>query len=125
VDTFWDWFWLMIWWFVFFAYLMLLFRICADLFRDRELGGWAKAFWIIGLIVVPLLVALIYVIARGNGMAEREALQVRRSQEATDAYIRQTAGSSPATHIAEAKALHDQGVIDADEYARLKAKALA
>ena len=125
MDTFWDWFWLLVWWFVFFMYLVLLFQICADLFRHRTLGGFAKALWVIGLILLPFLTALIYVIARGRSMAERQVEQVRQTQEATDAYIRQTAQTSPASAIADAKKLFDQGVIDANEFAQLKAKALA
>jgi hypothetical protein len=125
VNSFWDWFWLMVWWFVFFMYLIILFQICADLFRDKSTGGFAKALWIIGLIIFPFLVALIYIIARGKGMAERQQAQIAESKAATDQYIRQTASSSPATAISEAKSLLDAGVIDQNEFAQLKAKALA
>lgn len=125
MDSFWDWFWLLVWWFVFFMYLVLLFQIIGDLFRDRSLGGWGKALWVVGLIFLPFLTALIYIIARGRGMAERQVAQLRETQAATDAYIRQTAQTSPASAIADAKKLHDQGVINADEFAQLKAKALA
>ncbi|GIG23429.1 membrane protein [Cellulomonas chitinilytica] len=125
MNSFWDWFWLMVWWFVFFMYLILLFQICADLFRDKATSGWAKAFWVIGLIVFPFLIALIYIIARGKGMAERQTAQIVESKAATDAYIRQTANASPAAAITEAKNLLDAGVIDQAEFAQLKAKALA
>ena len=124
MDTFWDWFWLMVWWFCFIAYLILLFHIVADLFRDRELNGWFKAVWIVALIVLPFLSALVYVIARGKGMAERHAQAATAAKEATDAYIRQAAGRSAADDIAQAKALYDAGVVDEREYARLKEKAL-
>jgi uncharacterized membrane protein len=114
MDTFWDWFWLMVWWFCFIAYLILLFHIVADLFRDRELNGWFKAVWIVALIVLPFLSALVYVIARGKGMAERHAQATMAAKEATDEYIRQAAGGgrSAADDIAQAKALHDAGVLD-------------
>ncbi|MFC4615902.1 SHOCT domain-containing protein [Cellulomonas algicola] len=125
MDSFWDWFWLLIWWFLFFAYLVILFQILTDLFRDRTLSGWWKAVWIVGLIVFPFLTALIYVIARGNGMADRQMHAVKQEKADTDSYIREVAGKSPAEHITEAKALLDQGVITPDEFARLKAKALA
>ncbi|GCD18492.1 membrane protein [Cellulomonas algicola] len=125
MDSFWDWFWLLIWWFLFFAYLVILFQILTDLFRDRTLSGWWKAVWIVGLIVFPFLTALIYVIARGNGMADRQMHAVKQAKADTDSYIREVAGKSPAEHITEAKALLDQGVITPDEFARLKAKALA
>lgn len=125
MNSFWDWFWLMIWWFVFFMYLIILFQIVADLFRDKATGGFAKALWIIGLIIFPFLVALIYIIARGKGMAERQTAQLVESKKATDEYIRQTAGSSPADAIAQAKSLLDAGAINQAEFDQLKAKALA
>ena len=71
---------------------MILFQIIGDLFRDKELSGWLKALWIVALIVVPFLTALIYLIARGRGMAERQAGEVQRAQAATDSYIKQVAG---------------------------------
>ena len=123
---FWDFFWLLIWSFFFVMYLMLLFQIIGDLFRDRELSGWVKALWIIGLLVAPFLVALIYLIARGRGMAERQIGAVDQARAATDQYIQSVAGaSSPADQIASAKALLDQQTITPAEYERLKAKALA
>ncbi|MGY4644835.1 hypothetical protein [Cellulomonas sp. URHB0016] len=125
MDSFWSWFWLLVWWFVFFMYLIILFQICGDLFRDKTTGGFAKALWVIGLILMPFLIALIYIIAKGRGMAERQTAQMVESKRATDEYIRQTASSSPATAISEAKNLLDAGVIDQNEFAALKAKALA
>jgi len=122
---FWHWFGLLIWWFLFFAYLVILFQIIGDLFRDRQLGGWGKALWIIGLIVFPFLTALIYVIARGNGMAERQIAAVRQAQDQTDSYIRSVAGKSATESIADAKKLLDSGAINEAEFAQLKAKALA
>ncbi len=123
---FWDFFWLLLWSFFFVTYLMLLFRIIVDLFRDPELGGGAKALWIIGLILVPFLVALIYVITRGQGMAERQLGAVQQARTDTDQYIQSVAGAAnPADQIASAKALLDQGAITAAEFDRLKAKALA
>jgi hypothetical protein len=108
----------------FIAYLFALFSVVSDLFRDRKLGGWAKAIWIVLLIWVPLLTLLVYLIARGAGMAERSVEAVQQQKAATDDYIRSVAGS-PSDEIARAKALLDAGTISADEYAALKAKALA
>ena len=125
MDSFWDWFWLLIWWFVFFAYLVILFQILTDLFRDRALSGWWKAVWIIGLVILPFLTALVYVIARGGSMAERQVEAIKTAKADTDSYIREVAGKSPAEHITDAKALLDAGVIDDAEFAQLKAKALA
>jgi hypothetical protein len=125
MSNFWDIVWLIFSTFMFVAYLIILFQIVVDLFRDSELGGVAKAIWIVGLIVVPVLTALFYVISRGRGMAERQRASQERVKADTDAYIRRVAGKSPAEQIAEAKALLDAGAITQDEYARLKAKALA
>ncbi len=126
-NSFWDVIWWFLWAFVFIAYLMALFAIIGDLFRDQKLSGWWKAVWVIFLIFVPFITALIYLIARGNGMAERSQREAKQYQAATDAYIRQTAGSaaSPSDEIAKAKALLDAGTISQQEYDQLKAKALA
>ena len=126
-NSFWDVIWWFLWAFVFIAYLMALFAIIGDLFRDHKLSGWWKAVWVIFLIFVPFLTALIYLIARGNGMAERSQKEAKQYQAATDAYIRQTAGAaaSPSDEIAKAKALLDAGTISQQEYDQLKTKALA
>ena len=121
-----DFFWLLVWSFFFVAYLMILFQIISDLFRDHELSGWWKALWIIGLIVLPFLVALIYLIARGRSMGERNLAAARSAQKATDQYIQTVAAqSAPADQIASAKALLDAGTISQAEFDQLKAKALA
>jgi len=125
MSNFWDILWLIFSTFVFIAYILILFQIVVDLFRDHELGGGFKALWIIGLIFVPLLTALIYIVARGRGMAERQRAALQRAKSDTEAYIKGVAGKSPADQIADAKALLDAGTISADEFARLKTKALA
>ena len=125
MDTFAQWFWLMVWWFLFFAYLVILFQIIGDLFRDKELSGWLKAVWMIGLVFLPFLVAFIYVVSRGRGMAQRQTAAMVQAKEDTDTYIRGVAGKSPASQISDAKALLDQGAIDQSEFATLKARALA
>jgi hypothetical protein len=125
VSNFWDVVWLILSTFVFVAYLLVLFQILVDLFRDHELGGGFKALWIIGLIFLPVMTALVYIVARGRGMAERARAAAQRAKSDADAYIREVAGKSPADQIADAKKLLDAGTINADEFARLKAKALA
>ena len=110
--------------FFFFAYLMVLFQVISDLFRDSELSGLAKALWIVFLIFLPLLTSLVYLLVRGKGMGQRQRAAVEKAVSETDAYIRQVAGKSPAEQIADAKKLLDAGTINADEYAKLKAKAL-
>jgi hypothetical protein len=123
--TFWDFFWLMVWGFVFISYLMVLFQVIADIFRDRGLNGWTRAIWIVALVIAPPITALVYVIARGRGMVERQQAAVADSRAAAEDYIRSVAGRpDPAGQIAQAKALLDQGAITAPEYEQLKAKAL-
>lgn len=112
--------------FVFMAYLILVFVIVGDLMRDHELSGWFKALWIIALILVPWLTGLLYIIVRGKGMSERSAQEAARIQQAQADYIRNvSANTDPAAQIAQAKELHDKGVISDDEFEKLKAKALA
>jgi putative oligomerization/nucleic acid binding protein/phospholipase D-like protein len=126
MNSFSDWFWLLVWTFFFVCYLMVLFQIIIDLFRDRDLSGWWKALWIIFLIIFPFLAAIIYLIARGRGMGERQAGEMRRAQAASDQYIQSVAGrSNPAEQIASAKSLLDSGAITQEEFDKLKARALA
>ena len=125
-ENIWNVIWLLFWSFAFVAYLFALFAIVADLFRDHKLNGWWKALWIIFLIFVPFLTALVYVIARGQGMAERSAKDAAQTQQEADRYIRSVAGSaSPTDEIAKAKKLLDDGTITAEEYAAIKAKVLS
>jgi Phospholipase_D-nuclease N-terminal len=115
--------------FLFAAWLMILFVIIGDLFRDHELSGWAKAAWTVFLIFVPFLAALIYLIARGDGMRERTLHQRQEAQQQMDAYIRQTAGSggegSAADQLTTLAKLHDDKKLSDDEYERAKAKVIA
>ncbi len=122
----WDFITWFFWVFVFVAYLMVIFSIIGDLFRDHELNGWWKAVWIIFLVFMPFLTALVYLIARGRGMAQRQAAQVSQMQAAQADYIRHTAGTgSSVDEIAKAKELLDSGAISQAEFDALKAKALA
>ena len=125
MSNFWDVVWLMISTFFFVAYLIIMFQIVVDLFRDHELGGFAKVLWVIGLIFIPVLTAIIYIIARGAGMARRQQASLQKAKADTDAYIKEVAGKSPAQHIAEAKALLDAGTITQAEFDKLKSKALS
>jgi hypothetical protein len=126
MDSFWDFFWLLIWGFFFVYFLMILFQIIGDLFRDRDLSGWAKALWIIVLVFIPFLSMLIYLVVRGKGMAERNAAAFRTAQASTESYIKDVAATgNAAEQIATAKGLLDQGTITTAEFEQLKAKALA
>lgn len=125
MDSFWDFLWLTISVFFFMAYLLVLFNIIADLFSDHEASGWVKAVWVFFLIFVPALTALIYLIARGGGMARRQRARYDAARAQSDAYIREVASASPADQISSAKSLLDSGAISQQEYEQLKAKALA
>ena len=118
--------WIFLWSFFFIVYLMVLFSILADLFRDREESGWMKALWIVLLIVFPLVTALVYLGVRGRGMAERQSRDVADMKQQQDAYIREVASkASPADQIAQAQKMLNDGAISQPEFERLKEKALA
>ena len=106
-------------------YFMLLFMVLIDLFRDHELSGWFKALWIIALFILPYITILIYVIARGKGMAARQQASAQANQQAQQAYIQTMAGTNAADQISSAKALLDAGTITQAEFDSLKAKALS
>ncbi|MCH8570203.1 SHOCT domain-containing protein [Nesterenkonia sp. AY15] len=126
---FWESFWSIIWWFiwafVFVAYLMVMFSIIGDIFRDRKLGGFSKAVWVFFLMFLPFLTALIYLIARGGGMAERGAAADQRSHEAMLARLREVGVTSPSVEIEKAALMRDSGTITEEEFRSLKARALA
>jgi len=112
--------------FLFFAWFMCLFWVLGDIFRSKDLGGGGKTLWIIFVIIIPWLGILVYVIARGKGMQERQLEQAKEMQAAQQSYIQSVAGSTTATEqIASAKSLLDAGAITQDEFTALKAKALA
>ncbi len=106
-------------------YFMILFSVVIDLFRNHQMGGFAKALWIIFLIFVPLISLLIYVIVYGKSMAQRQQSAVVEAQQEQDAYIKQVAGTSPAEQIAQAQQLLNSGAISQAEFDKLKTKALS
>lgn len=125
--SFWEIVWFIFIFFAFMAYLMVIFQVIGDLFRDDSVSGWIKAVWIIALIFLPFLTLLLYLIIRGRGMSERTAAAMASARQAQDEYVRSVAGSgaSGPEQIAKAKELLDSGAITAEEFAALKAKALA
>ena len=127
MNSFGDFFWLLVWAFIFGCYLVVLFQVVVDLFRDQDLSGWWKAVWIIFLIIVPFLSVLIYVIARGRGMAERHlAAQGVAGRMIPMCHHRSMSmPKSPADQIASAQTLLEQGAITQAEFDQLKQKALA
>lgn len=126
-DDFWDvllWsFWLFIW----ISAVMVWIRCLFDLFGDRTLSGWGKAGWAVLLVFVPWFGALIYLIARGRSMTERQMAAIEEQRAEQEKYIRQVASdaSGPADQISRAKALLDSGDITQEEFDALKTKALA
>jgi hypothetical protein len=123
-----DIFWSVLWFFFLFIWIMILFHIFADLFRDRETSGLAKTGWVIFLLFLPFLAVIVYFFARGHGMADRADAAQQRAQDEFTSQVRSIAadgGGSPADQIARAKELLDAGTIDQSDFDRLKAKALA
>ncbi len=125
MEQFWNVIWLFFWGFAFVSYLFALFAVITDIFRDRELNGWLKAIWLLFLVFVPFLTVLVYLIARGRSMAERQARSAQQAEAATTEYIRSVAAASPTQEIAKAKELLDAGTLTQGEFEAVKAKALS
>jgi Short C-terminal domain/Phospholipase_D-nuclease N-terminal len=115
--------WTMILFFAWVAWIWIVITVFIDLFRRHDIGGWAKAAWVVFVIVLPFLGVLIYLIAQHDGMRERSTRQAEDQQAAFDQYVRETAGGS-AAEIAKAKELLDAGAITQEEFETIKAKAL-
>jgi|SoiMethySBSTD1v2_1073268.scaffolds.fasta_scaffold401356_2 hypothetical protein len=115
------------WFMLLFAWIWLLISILADIFRDRDLSGWAKALWVLFIIVVPWLGALVYLIARGRSMNERALDRAAGQDRAFRQYVQETAGSSSssvADELAKLADLRDRGTISPEEFAQAKARLL-
>jgi Short C-terminal domain/Phospholipase_D-nuclease N-terminal len=113
---------------VFFGFVVwfwLLIRVFADVFRRQDIGGWAKFFWCLFVLVVPLLGVLVYLIAQAKGIGQRDLEQAQAQKADFDAYVRRAAGSGgPGSEIAHAKQLLDSGTISQAEFEQIKQKAL-
>jgi ABC-type multidrug transport system fused ATPase/permease subunit len=118
-------FWTMLEFFVFFLWIWLLIVIFMDIFRSHDIGGFAKALWVIFVIILPFLGVLIYLIARGGSMHERAVAQATQQQKAFDEYVRKTAGGSNAEELSKLADLKAKGVITDAEFEAQKAKLLA
>ena len=121
-------FWTMLWFFLWIAWLMLLFKVIFDIFRSKDLGGVGKALWALFVIIVPWLGVLVYLIARGRSMTDRDLEAAKAQQDAFREYVVQTAGSgtsSAAEDITKLAQLRDSGVLTDTEFAQQKAKLLA
>ena len=117
--------WSMIIFFFWVIWIWIVITVLIDIFRRHDIGGWAKAAWVIFVAVLPWLGVLIYLIAQHDGMRERSIKQAQSQQQAFDDYVRDTAGGGAAADIAKAKELLDSGAITQAEFEALKAKALA
>ena len=120
-------FWTMLEFFLFFLWIWLLIVVFGDIFRSRDLGGLAKALWVLFVIIIPYLGVLIYLIARGGSMHERAEQQAARQQKAFDSYVKQTAGSGgdSADELAKLADLKSKGVLTDAEFEAQKAKILS
>jgi uncharacterized membrane protein YcjF (UPF0283 family) len=120
-----DIFWTMLVFFAWVIWFWLLIRVLADVFRRHDISGWGKAAWTLFVIVVPFLGVLIYLIAHGQEIGQRDVEQARASQAQRDDYVRSVAGSGgPAAEIERAKQLLDSGAITQAEFDAIKAKAV-
>jgi ABC-type multidrug transport system fused ATPase/permease subunit len=119
-----DAFWTMLEFFLFFIWIYLIILIFMDIFRSDDMGGAAKFFWVLLVIIVPFLGAFIYLIARGGGMHERAARQAQRQEDAFKDYVRQTAGGSSADELAKLADLKSKGAISDEDFEKAKAKIL-
>ena len=117
--------WSMVIFFLFFIWIMILFKVFSDLFRRRDIGGGMKTIWIIFVILLPFLGVFVYLIAEGHKMADRDMGQMQAAKAQQDEHIKSVAGISPADQIAQAKQLLDSGAITQAEFDTMKQKALA
>ena len=118
--------WSMIIFFFWVIWIWIVIQVLVDVFRRHDIGGFAKALWVIFVVILPWLGVLIYLIVEHDGMRERSVKQAQAQKEQFDQYVRDAAGSSgPSDQIAKAKELLDSGAIDQAEFEALKAKALA
>jgi ABC-type multidrug transport system fused ATPase/permease subunit len=117
----------MLWFVLFFVWIWLAITVFVDIFRSRDLSGWAKALWVIFIIVLPYLGIFVYLIARGGSMHERAVQQAQQTDQELRQYVQQVAGSTPsvADELERLASLHDRGKITDEEFATLKAKAMA
>jgi ABC-type multidrug transport system fused ATPase/permease subunit len=119
-------FWTVFMIFLWVIWIWILITVFIDIFRSRDLSGWAKALWFIFVLVFPLIGVLVYLIARGGKMHERAERQAQAQEQQFRSYVRQTASSAtPADQLAKLAGLRDRGVITAEEFDREKAKILA
>ncbi len=119
-------FWTILYFFVFFLWLMILFRVIGDIFRSHDLGGWGKAGWLLFIVVLPYLGVFVYIVARGGSMHERDVRVAQAQDQALRSWVQQTAGSmSTADELTKLADLRSKGTISDAEFERAKDKILA
>ena len=119
-------FWTFLYWFIWIAWIMVVFRVFVDIFRSHDLGGWGKALWSLFVLLVPFLGVFVYLIARGGSMNRRDMEEAQQREDAFRGYARDVAGSGgPADELSKLAELRDRGVISDDEFERTKHKLLA
>ena len=116
--------WTMIIFFFWVIWIWIVVTVLMDVFRRHDIGGWAKAAWVVFVVILPWLGVLVYLIAQHDGMQERSIKQAQSQRREFDDYVRETAGGGSAADIAKAKELLDSGAITQAEFDALKAKAL-
>ena len=118
--------WSMIIFFFWVIWIWIVITVLIDVFRRHDIGGFAKALWVIFVVILPWLGVLVYLIVEHDGMRDRSVQQAQAQRAQFDDYVRDAAGSGgSAAEIAKAKELLDSGAITQEEFAALKAKALA
>ena len=120
-----DLFWVMLWMFLFIAWIWAVISVVSDVFRSRDLSGWAKGFWTLFIIAIPWLGVLTYVIARGDSIAERSIRDAAEADQAARAYIQNAVSVSPANELEKLAGLKESGLISEAEFNAQKVKLLA
>ncbi len=120
-------FWTILWFFIWVAWLLLLFKVIFDIFRSKDLGGWGKALWAIFVVIIPWLGVLVYLIARGRSMTERDLERAQEQEASFRDYVQQTTSSAPssADELSKLAQLKAQGVLTDAEFEQQKAKLLS
>jgi ABC-type multidrug transport system fused ATPase/permease subunit len=118
-------FWTMLMIFLFVFWIFILIQIVVDIFRSHDMGGWAKALWLIFILILPFLGVLVYLIARGGKMQQHQVEAAKEQQQAFNSYVQQAAGTSTADQLATLAKLKDDGTLTDAEFEAQKAKLLS
>ena len=121
---FWDLIWSMFMFFLLIAWIWVVVSVISDVFRSKDIGGFAKAFWVLFVILIPWLGVLSYILIRGKGMEERNMQLMMDAAENQRTYIQGLAGTSTADELSKLAELKDKGVINDTQFEAQKAKLL-